>query len=413
MARNGTKSRLFVRGSRWWADLRAFSDVGGKREPLVARGENLATTDREVAEVLLGDRICELHERRRNKTLLGIEDDATLAEYASQHLVLKAKSGNFTEKWLQESEHRLRRATEFFGADRSLSSIGVKDVQGFSNWLQELPSPRGGTLSPGTVRHHLNSLSNLFRRAQSENSVPPGHNPVASLIDKPVAQEGEADWLEVHEAALLLEAARYHVSSKRDPLSFMHPLIATYLLTGGRTQEVLGLEVGDVSFDRKIVTFRPHAHRRLKTRSARRNVPLWPQLSNILQEYVFGGESPAGEGLLFTSSRTGAMVRDFRKPLDGIAERAGWKAGEIRSKMFRHTYCAARLQTLDHGAPVSPFTVAKELGHGGDSLVKRIYGHLGEIRQRSEVMEYRVEHHRELLGDRLTVLSRSGDASTP
>jgi integrase len=99
------------------------------------------------------------------------------------------------------------------------------------------------------------------------------------------------------------------------------------------------------------------------------------------------------------------MLRDFRKPLDEIAEKVGWKAGEIRSKMFRHTYCAARLQTLDHGAPVSPFTVAKELGHGGDSLVKRIYGHLGEIRHRSEAVEYRVENHRDVLGERLTSLA--------
>ncbi len=77
--------------------------------------------------------------------------------------------------------------------------------------------------------------------------------------------------------------------------------------------------------------------------------------------------------------------------------------------MFRHTYCAARLQTLDHGAPVSPFTVAKEMGHGGDSLVKRIYGHLGEVRRRSEVVEYRVENHREVLGQRLTALTDSSD----
>ena len=73
--------------------------------------------------------------------------------------------------------------------------------------------------------------------------------------------------------------------------------------------------------------------------------------------------------------------------------------------MFRHTYCAARLQTLDHGAPVSPFTVAKEMGHGGDSLVKRVYGHLGEVRHRTEVVEYRVENHRTLLGERLAALS--------
>jgi integrase len=99
------------------------------------------------------------------------------------------------------------------------------------------------------------------------------------------------------------------------------------------------------------------------------------------------------------------MIHKLVKPLDAVAERAGWKAGEIRSKMFRHTYCAARLQTLDNGAPVSPYTVARELGHGGDSLVKRIYGHLGEVRHRSENVEYRVENHRDVLGERLAALT--------
>jgi hypothetical protein len=45
--------------------------------------------------------------------------------------------------------------------------------------------------------------------------------------------------------------------------------------------------------------------------------------------------------------------------------------------------------------------VAKELGHGGDSLVKRIYGHLGEVRHRSEMVEYRITDHAERLGERL------------
>ncbi len=72
--------------------------------------------------------------------------------------------------------------------------------------------------------------------------------------------------------------------------------------------------------------------------------------------------------------------------------------------MFRHTYCAARLQTLDQGAPVSIYTVARELGHGGDSMVKRVYGHLGSVRHRAEAVEYRVEQHAKTLGGRLTVL---------
>ncbi len=98
------------------------------------------------------------------------------------------------------------------------------------------------------------------------------------------------------------------------------------------------------------------------------------------------------------------MLTDFRKVLDAVAETAGWKEGEIRGKMFRHTYCAARLQTLDNGAAVSVFTVGRELGHGGDAMVKQVYGHLGDVRQRSAAVEYRVQKHATLLKPRLEAL---------
>lgn len=192
-----------------------------------------------------------------------------------------------------------------------------------------------------------------------------------------------------------------------------HPLLTAFLLTGGRQKEVLGLEVDDVSFDRKTVTFRPNQWRRLKTLTSHRTVPLWPQLEETLRAYVFGAAAPPGR-LLFPSFRTGreAMITDFRKLLDAVAELAGWKPGEIRSKMFRHTYCAARLQTLDRGAPVSEFTVARELGHGGESMIRRVYGHLGRVRQRAEHVEYRVEPYAAILGDRLTALqARFGTVS--
>jgi len=72
--------------------------------------------------------------------------------------------------------------------------------------------------------------------------------------------------------------------------------------------------------------------------------------------------------------------------------------------MFRHTYCAARLQTLDRGAPVAVDTVRRELGHGSGELVEKVYGHLGEVRHRADVVEFRVEQHRERLEERLDAL---------
>ena len=48
--------------------------------------------------------------------------------------------------------------------------------------------------------------------------------------------------------------------------------------------------------------------------------------------------------------------------------------------------------------------MAKELGHGGPDLVRRIYGHLGDVRHRADVVEYRIEQYRGILGDRVSRL---------
>jgi integrase len=116
------------------------------------------------------------------------------------------------------------------------------------------------------------------------------------------------------------------------------------------------------------------------------------------------------------------MITDVRKLLDRVAVRAGfltplidpktgrqrrtdsgrpvWEGTPIRTRVFRHTYCSARLQTLDHGEPVSTYTVRCEAGHGSDDMLNKVYAHLGDIRHRSEVVEYRVSQHAEALGDR-------------
>ncbi|HEX4628778.1 MAG TPA: hypothetical protein VH137_08315 [Gemmatimonadales bacterium] len=89
-----------------------------------------------------------------------------------------------------------------------------------------------------------------------------------------------------------------------------------------------------------------------------------------------------------------------------------WEAGELRSKAFRHTYTATRLQTLDRGAPVSVFTVSRELGHASTAMVERVYAHLGETRHRRDVVEYRIEPFADMLGERLTTLQASENVTT-
>lgn len=72
---------------------------------------------------------------------------------------------------------------------------------------------------------------------------------------------GEARWLEVPDAALYLESGRtlptiVTAAGTAIGAELATPLVGTFLLTGGRLAEVLGLELDDVSFDRRTVTIR-------------------------------------------------------------------------------------------------------------------------------------------------------------
>ena len=376
--RRRRESRIYWRNQggegRAYADFRDFHDVGGRREALVAPGESAATSDPREAEFLMARRLEELRALRQGKHVERHEPMA-LAE------------------------------------------------------LVRVVTNRGKPLTQGGIRHHLNALSRLFRRGRELEVVPLAYNPVAELLEKPKKGDYDAAYLEVHEAALYLEAARLLPAPANNPdalsTSYAHALVATYLLTGGRHDEVLGLELDDVSFDRHTITFRPNGWRMLKTKQSRRTMALWPQLEAILRDYVFGVRVCQPGRLLFPSFETGqeAMITDVRKLLDRVAVRAGfltpmidpktdkqrrkssgepmWEGRFIRTRIFRHTYCSVRLQTLDRGEPVSVYTVRCELGHGSDDMVNKVYSHLGDVRHRSEVVEYQVSQHAEVLGDRL------------
>ncbi len=119
------------------------------------------------------------------------------------------------------------------------------------------------------------------------------------------------------------------------------------------------------------------------------------------------------------------MVTDWRKVLDAVAARASElylvvgghrrraEPGEVRSKCFRHSYCATRLQTTDGGKPVAVYTVSRELGHSSTGMVEAVYSHLGDVRPRGETVEFRVEPFAGILGERLRALRFGTTGGTP
>ena len=413
---------MFWRSGRAYGDFRDYEDVGGGREALAIPGSTWGTKDEVTAKTLFDNRLNELLVRRRKHAGVREEEEQsiTLVELVKDHLIKKSKAERTSHSHMMDLEHRLRTALEYFGEHRDPRTIKPDHVRDWGDVLA-----KDGSRKPGTVRHYLNALSGLYGRAIEGLYVKPGYNPVSALVEKPTGRwKGEAAFLEVADAALLLEAARTIGKAERlmpgrdgnrvNATPGLYPIVATFLLTGGRFSEVMGLDVDDVSFDRGLVRFRPNPHRGLKTETSVRTVPLWPQLREVLQAWMYGAETPRTSGLLFPAPN-GGMVRDIRKSLDAMAKLSGMEAGEIRTRRFRHTYCSTRLQTVQRilkpsrepddpdgweYVEVARFQVQKEMGHGGGQLVDRIYGHAQGNPQRSDVVEYRVEKHREVLGDR-------------
>ncbi len=382
------KSRIYWRSGRAWADFRDFE--GGRREALKPDGAALATDDPTTARVLCDRRLKELKTLRRQLAIMGEGAHARqLEEFASQHLVEKARSGNHPRRYILDLEFMLKRACDYFKPRTPLAAVHMKDVLAWANHLRRTVAGKGGErLTEGRVRAHLMALSNLYTSAKAEGAVANSYNPVNDILacNMPKAERREAFFLEQHEAWALLEAARQW-QPPAGAFPHMYELIGTLLLTGGRPAEILGLEADDVSFQRSTVTIRPKPWRRLKTSHSHRVIPLWPQLAAILGPYIVPEDRPPLAGLLFPW-RGGMLTTVPRRQLAAIAAAAELDADKVTPKVCRHSYCSARLQTVDSGFPVSEDIVRREMGHGTPDMVREVYGHLGQIRQRTEGVEF-------------------------
>jgi integrase len=435
------ESRLYrrTRGGpgRYYADFRDFSDVGGDQEALTPAGERFATADRNVAIALAEARLAQL-KGLRDALPKGDAARRQFGPFARRHLRVKAVNEDAREPWLCSAEKHLTVARDYFGDKADLALIGVGEVTDYVMHLRERSNGRGGTLSAGAINQYLNSLSNLFRRAISEGVVPRGHNPVEQMISRPKIERTPTAWLEIAEMALVLEWARTYQPARADlAIPFVYELLMCYAHTGAREDEILGLGRTDVDLARRVITIRPNAWRDVKNKNAERTLPIPTDLHEALVAYEAGPHAPSG-GLYFPTYVDGKeqMITDLRKMLDKApmperlrrprtaAElrreqqrrqrkvdrltgkiRTGPLPKEslaelqapidptiiapLRTRMIRHTWCAARLQTTDNGRPIAHYTVMVEMGHRDLELIKKIYGHLGRFRRRGEEVTYR------------------------
>lgn len=147
--------------------------------------------------------------------------------------------------------------------------------------------------------------------------------------------------------------------------------------------------------DEGVIHFRPNSHKKfMKTKPSTRTVPLWPQLRDVLLPYIERRRKAGATdtSLLFVQP-DGSMfpesLTNGRNTGKGAWAALLAKAElEVLPKGARHSYVAQRLQTLDGGHPVSMYTVSREVGHGDEKMVSRVYAKLGKVRVRTEGVSF-------------------------
>jgi integrase len=377
--------RLYQRGGgRWYADLR---DIGGGREAMRPPSETYATTDYDVAVTLLSKRIEAIEEQRRTKRLLGVQRTTTIGHFANEWIDYRLTTEN-RPATLRRYQSALLHLFKVLDDSIEMTALSVADVKAAMAALRSLPSRTGGTLSGSSRRHVLVAARQMFDHAASVGVVPPGHNPwkLITKADRPKVARSTTAFLEIDEAAALIEAA----GRIRGHFVPLRTVVATLLLTGGRKEEILGLEVRDLDFRRGVVIIRPNEWRDIKA-GDERSIPMWPQLAGELKSYM--AESGVVGGLLFparcarNATQQKKIYGKVYKQIRDAAALAGITK-HVTPRVFRTTYCAARLQSLDNGHPVAPYTVQREMGHGSMDMINRVYGRLGQFRPRTEGVAY-------------------------
>lgn len=353
----------------WYADFRSLP--GGSRE-------SLGTKDRAEADAVLAERKSELEERAAR----GVRgaDDWELAEFVQKYL--DHRTDEVAESTWAEDERALGYLVTYLrrecGREPRLSDVTTQRLAGFIRW-------RHRRIKASSAHRELASISAMCQRAVEWSIL--RRNPARSVsrLSGKSDDDSGTKWLEIGEAARVLEAAKAMVA---DPSSrcrpHFHALVATFLLTGGRRSEVFGLRRSDVDFEAGLVRFEPNEHRGLKTDHSKRDVPLWPQLREILGGHLEDREDASG--LLFPAP-SGGMLTKIRSALDKLQKRADVGA-HLTPLTFRHTYAATRIQTVDRGEAVSPWTVARELGHRSLDRIEDTYGHLQRRRSRLAEVRY-------------------------
>jgi integrase len=182
-------------------------------------------------------------------------------------------------------------------------------------------------------------------------------------------------------------AAHQIIQEAREPYRTIFALLWS---TGLRAGELLGLRVGDLDFDRKLIHPRTQADDRkrelrgLKTPKSRDAIPMTGETIGRLQDYLKNHWKDNPQGLLFPNRRGRPCKRAnvVKFGLWPILERLGHPTHRFGLHAFRHG-----LGTAMADARVSPKVVQSILRHTDIKTTLRYYVHVDDDVQRDALAQ--------------------------
>ena len=278
----------------------------------------------------------------------------------------------YREETRDEDRRLLERyALAYFAPDVRLRDVGPMQIAEFIGWLCRQPSTRGGTLADRSVRNALKPVRIVLATARREGLI--AHNPASEAV---LPHRDEVDDDDELPRPFLGDTMELVVSLIHHRHRDMFELLAT---TGVRRSELLAFEVRHVALDgdRPHVKVRQRVRRRkgtglmvgpLKSRHARRDLPIPPEVADRLRPRVAG----RGERELMFRSTSGTIL-DPDNLANRILAPACSEAGAEWAGFhtFRHTV-ASRL--FAEGRNV--VQVQRWLGHHSPSFTIDTYVHL-------------------------------------
>ena len=312
---------------------------------------------------------------------------------------IKERVSDYAREWLPVNRAKVCRKTyelyEYFvellinelGETTTIAEVKPSDIK-------RIYTKRFGSASDSHIRHFRSLITSMFDSAWEDGYC--RYNPARSK--KAAPHRGTAG---THRVITDWERELIHSVPHR-----VRPVAMAMLYAGLRDGEALALDVGrDVDFKAGVIHVRwfrhaDHNHAVIsnqgKTPAAKRDVPLLPELEEVIRD-IPGLLISMEDGSVLTKSAWCSAWRSYKnemevkingcrkrwygkRKVDSLQTPPPWREFTVRPYDLRHSWCSALKDRS-----IDSHVLQLWMGHTSPELILKIYDHVSEERIRTEV----------------------------